>query len=602
MAFQTPITIKAALQGIDQFKYALPAIQREFVWKPEQICRLFDSVMRGYPIGSFLFWRLEEETAKQFKFYCFMRDYHEQTHRHCEEYPMHSRVPQVAVLDGQQRLTAFNIALYGSYTWKTKYKHWKNPEAFKARYLHLNLLAKADENEDNLEYDFRFLTEEEALQKRGAGQYWFRVSDVLQYKQPYKLVGFLSKQPELSPSQNPNLDWAGDLHTMLTIQPLINYYEEQDQDLDKVLNIFIRINSGGSVLSYSDLLLSVATAQWTKRDARGAIYSLVDELNSTGQGFSITKDFVLKAGLMLMDISSVGFKVTNFNAENMALLERGWERISRALKLSVRLATAFGLSGQTLRAVSALLPIAYYLYHRDADETYLSKKAHQSDREAIRQWLLRSLLKSGVWGSGLDTLLTQLRTTIQSHGSTAFPTREIEAVMVRRGRSLRFGEDEIQGLMDSVSYGNWRVFMLLSLLYPFIDLRNKFHIDHIFPKTRFHKKRLKQLGLEDQEMERFLDGCNHLANLQLLDGVENMEKSKVLPAAWLCKRFPDEEQRRAYCDRHDLGDVPEEMADFEAFFLARRERMLERMRSLLGATTPLITTRQVSAPPGRVAP
>ena len=38
----------------------LPAIQREFVWKPEQIVRLFDSLLRGYPISTFLFWELAE--------------------------------------------------------------------------------------------------------------------------------------------------------------------------------------------------------------------------------------------------------------------------------------------------------------------------------------------------------------------------------------------------------------------------------------------------------------------------------------------------------------------------------------------------------------
>jgi uncharacterized protein with ParB-like and HNH nuclease domain len=55
MAFQTPVTIKEALESIHRHDYALPAIQREFVWSREQIAMLFDSLMRGYPIGSFLF-------------------------------------------------------------------------------------------------------------------------------------------------------------------------------------------------------------------------------------------------------------------------------------------------------------------------------------------------------------------------------------------------------------------------------------------------------------------------------------------------------------------------------------------------------------------
>lgn len=47
--YQSGMTIKDALNSLSKNLYVLPAIQREFVWKPEQICRLFDSLMQGYP-------------------------------------------------------------------------------------------------------------------------------------------------------------------------------------------------------------------------------------------------------------------------------------------------------------------------------------------------------------------------------------------------------------------------------------------------------------------------------------------------------------------------------------------------------------------------
>ena len=74
MAFQTPITISRALGSIERGEYVLPAIQREFVWWPEQIERLFDSLMREYPIGSFLFWIVRRGSTDQYKFYNFMLD------------------------------------------------------------------------------------------------------------------------------------------------------------------------------------------------------------------------------------------------------------------------------------------------------------------------------------------------------------------------------------------------------------------------------------------------------------------------------------------------------------------------------------------------
>ena len=55
--YQTGQTIKETLDQIQCKKLVLPAIQREFVWRPEQIYRLFDSLMQGYPFGTFLYWR-----------------------------------------------------------------------------------------------------------------------------------------------------------------------------------------------------------------------------------------------------------------------------------------------------------------------------------------------------------------------------------------------------------------------------------------------------------------------------------------------------------------------------------------------------------------
>jgi len=63
MPFETPLTVADALNGIQEGRYTLPAIQREFVWKPDQIARLFDSLLTGYPIGSFPFWAVKGENA-----------------------------------------------------------------------------------------------------------------------------------------------------------------------------------------------------------------------------------------------------------------------------------------------------------------------------------------------------------------------------------------------------------------------------------------------------------------------------------------------------------------------------------------------------------
>lgn len=85
-AFQTPITIREAIENIHEKKFLLPAIQREFVWNPGQIVRLLDSLMREYPIGSFLFWLVDKDKIEDFQFYEFVRKYHER------DYPYYSRL------------------------------------------------------------------------------------------------------------------------------------------------------------------------------------------------------------------------------------------------------------------------------------------------------------------------------------------------------------------------------------------------------------------------------------------------------------------------------------------------------------------------------
>ena len=577
MAFQTPITISEALDSIERREYVLPAIQREFVWWTEQIECLFDSLMRGYPIGSFLFWKVRRESIEKYKFYDFMLHYHQRNNPHCSAVGPVTRDEIVAVLDGQQRLTALNIGLRGSYAYKLPRLWWNTQGAFPVRRLYLNLLSEAEENEYDMHYDFRFLTAEEAS-RRDETHCWYPVGDILKAKDALALNDFLVVH-ELGNQRGPFRMLAG-LQQVVHIKPVVAYYKEEDQDLDKVLHVFIRTNSGGTKLSYSDMLMSMATAQWETLDARAEIHGKVDEINAIGGGFAFSQDFLLKAGLMLAGANSVGFRVTNFTHNNMKLLEERWDRITSAVSTAVALVASFGFSESSLRAHNAVLPIAHYLYRRGETAGYLSQVAHKQDHSAIRSWLTRSLLKRGIWGSGLDSLLTALRTVIDTHGGEAFPAQRLEEAMRARGKSLTFVEEELEDLVESKD----RTFALLSVLYPFIDTQNnKFHIDHIFPKSRFSWRRLGKARVMEDDIGIYQDRVNRLPNLQLLAGDLNQSKSDVLPAEWIATFDP--QAAREYTENHDLGDVPADITGFNEFYEARRGRILSRLRRLLGPDT-----------------
>jgi len=582
--YQSGLTIKEALESVSKNLYVLPAIQREFVWKPEQISRLFDSLMQGYPFGTFLFWRVEPEKSADFKFYSFVQNYHERDAPHCPELGTFPNRELTAVLDGQQRLTALNIGLRGSISIKEPGKRRTNPNAFPKRVLHIDILAVRGEAEEGEAYRFRFIEPDKASQDSAA--LWYPVSDILSVPNVARLSQWLygKFQARSEGSEGELFNRASDalyrLYEVAHTAPILTFYTEKSQELDRVLRIFIRMNSGGTVLSYSDLLLSIATAQWSKLDARLEITGLVDELNRVGSGFNFSKDFVLKAGLMLADVASVGFKVENFNRANMATLEHVWADVRAALVLTVELVASFGLSEQTLRADSALLPIAYYLFKRAPQKNWLSHSSYLHDRETIRSWLIRSLLKSsGIWGSGLDTLLTALRDVIRTDHQT-FPGYALERVMSTRGKSLGFGPEEVGDLLD-MEYADRRMFPLLSLLYPFIDVRQLHHIDHFFPKSRLQLRALEKEMMSADDIEECIVARDRLANLQLLEGLSNIAKNDSLPNVWLAGAHPGAAQRQAVLDRHDIGSVPSSAAEFLRFYRERREKIRLRLSELL---------------------
>lgn len=579
--YQAGGTIRGLLDKVAEQEYLLPAIQREFVWKPEQICRLFDSLLQDYPFGTFLFWKIKPENREKYQFYQFMQHYHERDNYHCENV---SKLPDrefTAVLDGQQRITALNIGLRGSFAWKLNGKWWSNDDAFPVRYLYLNLLGEPN-LETGSKYQFEFLTED-----RGSiisdSEYWFKVARIMNEDED-ELVDEVQDSDILTTDQKKEARKAlRELYRTIHFKDKIAYYEESDQSLEKVLNIFIRMNSGGTTLSYSDLLLSIAVAQWGDLDAREEIHNLVDEMNRVGDGFNISKDLVLKAGLMLSDIGSVGFKVENFNKENMAILEANWHSIKEALILSMQLLASYGFNAQNLRANSAVLPLAYYLYHRKLDLSYLSRVEHAEDRERIRHWLVRSMLKaSGIWGSGLDTLLTLLRADIQQFGSDSFPVDKIESTMQQRGKSLRFDDEEVDELAE-LSYKNPRTFALLTLIFPGFDFSHHFHVDHIYPKGLFTKSKLTKAGIPEELQDQMIEASNRLPNLQLLEGSVNNQKRQKMPHDWYMQQWPNSDARKSHLQSQAISSLPEDIQEFMSFYDQRHETLLARIRIALSS-------------------
>lgn len=581
MSYETAKAVEHVLRQIHARNYLMPAIQREFVWGPRQIVKLVDSLMRGYPVGSFLFWKVEPQTAADYTFYEFLTRYHERDHPFAQKAAVPSGQGITAILDGQQRLTALNIALYGTYADKKKGAWWNSTNAFPDRRLYLNLAEDPPEEELGLKYDLQFLTDEDAKAPTGEPDRWFKVGDVLKLEDD--AVGFIDViKARGIVDDREGVRRLATLRKAIRTSPVLNYFEVTDQDPDNVLEIFVRVNSGGTQLSSSDLLLSMATNQWKDLDAREEVRDLVRELNSNGRDFNFSKDLVLKTALAIADVD-LRFKLTNFTTENMAKVESMWASIEDALVRAASLLKSFGYTDRNLTADSVLLPIAFYLHTRGVSDTYLTSSKDADDRLAIQRWVARSLIKRGIWGSGLDTVLGRIREVLKTASAEGFPVADVEKEMAAVGKSLAFDPTEIDDLL-ALEYGKPRTFTVLSILYPGLDLSNEFHEDHIFPKSRFSKAKLNAQGIASEKISEYLSSFNLLPNLQLLAGVPNVEKRASIPADWVAsdRVFPTEARRKTYVDANDLAGLPLGMDSFLDFFDARKLRMRERLKRELG--------------------
>lgn len=581
MSFQTPITVKDAVDNVHAKKYLLPAIQRELVWTPDQIKLLFDSLMRDYPVGSFLFWHVDKSRSGDYQFYEFIRRFHARDNKHNPKAHVTGDDDITAVLDGQQRLTSLYIGLRGSYAYKERMQRWNNDAAFPERRLYLNLLSPCADEDVKLKFDFRFLTEREAEEGEDEDYYWFCVSDILNIRENSDVNDYLLERDFINYGTE-KYRFANKtlykLHSVVHQKSIINYFLEKDESLDKVLNIFVRVNSAGTKLDYSDLLLSIASAQWQNRDAREVINAFVDEISGVGDGFAFDKDFVLKTCLLLCDIKDIAFKVDNFNRANMLKIEEKWDEITESLRLAVNLVDSFGYHRDTLVSNYVLIPVSYYLMKNDFPSNYIEASRYQEDREKIRKFIIHALLKR-VFSGSPDTVLRPVRKVIEDNHQT-FPFAEIVEEFRGKPKSLTFNDDEIQTLFD-YKYGGPYTFSTLALLYPTLDFRNRFHQDHIFPKSLFTRRKLASRGIPDSKIEAYMDEFDWLANLQLLEGQPNIEKSSKDFREWLEVTYPNPQSRRDYMEKHYIPDVDLSLDNFGQFIAERTKLMTAKFQSLL---------------------
>lgn len=572
MSFQTPITICEAIRNIEQNRYLLPSIQREFEWSHDKIEWLFDSIMRNYPISSFLFWRVEGDTKTDFKFYQFIREYRQRYKTHNEEFSTLGHSDFTAILDGQQRLTSLYIGLRGSYAYRTPRLREENSErVYPTRYLYLNITRPLENEEDGRIFEFKFLTKTEADEH---SESWFKVSEI------YGLSDDFDFNKHLDDNKLKDNEFSyrtlSTLKNVIHSKPIINFFLETEQKIDKALNIFIRINSGGEPLNFSDLIMSIAVANWEAKDARREIHALTDAVIE--KGFSITKDFILKAFLYLHS-KDIKFKVTNFSKSNARDFENEWGRIRDSILSAFDLIKSFGFIDATLTSKNSVLPIVYYLYHRDIYNEFESRTEHSADRLIIKKWLHTVLVKR-LFGATTDSVLSQIRKAFTDDVTERpiplniyeFPVTKING-QIRKDTGI--SDEFIEELLLTQKDDKYS-FSTLALLYPDLDYRNNnFHKDHLHPLVMFDN--LDKECAKNNDWQTY----NSIKNLQMLDANENMSKNGKSLLDWVNTQADSPGRLQTFLNSHLIPDTDLSIDNFSQFIEARENLLREKLREIL---------------------
>lgn len=528
----------------------LPHIQRQFVWDEDQIERLFDSIMRQYPLSSMLIWR----TRDDIKHRKFVHNHHDKGSLK-DYYQVGNKKTKRLVLDGQQRLQSLYLGLKGS---------------IDGRALHFNLLSGDANTHDDIRFEFAFMVADSAEWP------WVQLSELVYTSLlPEELMVKLEKQygAELEGDGKRratiNLsrifrEFSND--SAILFQELDSTSEDSNLQFEDIVEVFIRANSGGTKLSKSDLMFTLLTTEWTDADIE--IEDVLDQLNDNDR-FSFSRDFLIKLSTTLLGYGAK-YDVDKLRDDKVRKdISENWSDIVAALMFvkDEIVTKTYIRSGKALVSYNAVIPLVYAFYH------YPGSWKRGS---FLKDYLVRTLL-AGAFSGQPDGLIDRLVDKIDE--DQRFCWKNIAQVIIDYGRNLEMNESR---LMNSCGYGSGNIHLLFNLLYgreyKATSMKHAPQIDHIFARSILKGEKVvnEETGRLVQRYSKW--EMDQLANCMLLPAHQNGagDKSDKPLHVWL----KDESS-----DFLDLHCIPSNKRlwkpdRFEDFIDARKKLLLKKLEEL----------------------
>ena len=546
-------------------------------------------------------------------FYDFLKEYDERRPYNQRKKGAFTHDEIIGVLDGQQRLSSMYIGLMGTHTEKAPYKRWDNPDAFKPHSLYINVLSlpytvnekNAIEVVEDENFEFRFLDDQKIVDHvsrkipgtngdpdRYEPMAWYKVGDVLLWSEDPEISLIIddlmdsctTEEQRVAITEKKRLirKCFGALYDRFHKDELINYFEVAKKDLEDILKIFVRVNSGGTVLSKTDLLFSTIVATWD--DGRDQIEDLQKRINAKGDGFNFGNEYLMRCCLVLSD-GPVIYKVDSFKAEIVEEIKQQWKVIASSIEKTVDLLVEFGLSGSTLSSQNATILIAYYIHKGGVLD--------DSTKSEIQKYLIHALLKL-VYGGSQDQLITTLRKGFRKEFfgegtggneriSNPFTFERLLKIQLPQQKTFSVNDEDIELFLQAKKSSS--SFWLLSMLYPQLKFNQiSFHQDHIHPASRFNKAVFKEMNITDEDVVKWLERRDCVPNLQLMEGKLNSSKNDTPFKEWL-ELLPQVEQASFKQLNYIPDDISLEFSDFLEFYEARESMLRKKLRTLLSLSS-----------------
>ncbi len=538
--------------------YWLPNIQRPFVWSPEQMMRLFDSIMREYPISTLLVWKTKDPVKQR----RFIDNYHRQI-KLTDFYVHEHRRQKMMVLDGQQRLQSLFIGLKGSYEGKQ---------------LYFDVTSGQQAAPEDIRYRFAFKNVSAATWP------WVLFKDIIFSKKldiqiAQSLVDHAGVTLTETDSTAVQLNVARARQEFvnndnITFQELDSVDNDEAYKIDDIVEIFIRANSGGTKLGKSDLLFSLLTSSWDEADSE--IEDLLAKLNRSG--FAYDRDFVLKSCLTMLN-RGARYEVGKFrDGKTKEEIVEKWSELSKAILATHDLVqtSTYIRSDKAMPSYLALIPLIYYRYHYP--------KLFKANSQ-LPDYILRVLVV-GAFGGNPDTLIDRIVKSIQEHGE--FVLNEVFGVIRESGRSL---EITPHAIFDQ-AYGSREIHLIFNLWYRAFNYHPAYNgnipsVDHIFPQSLLRSVKTMNPDTGRRNMMKYHQAArDQIANCMLLTADENgaSGKTDIPPKEWFARsRFKSDAEHGKYLDLHLIPRDPAlwELDRFEDFLEARKALIQEKFAYML---------------------